>query len=68
MITNERQFKITRSQAEKLNKALSEFSLHDRAGVHPRLVQAERDALESQIADLERELDEYESLKASTLR
>lgn len=67
MITNERQFKITRSQAEKFKKALTEFSLQGRAGVHPRLIQAERDALESQIADLERELDEYESLKASDL-
>lgn len=67
MITNERQFRITRAQAEKFRKALAEFSFEDRSDVHPRLVQAERDALESQIADLDREIIEYESLRASDL-
>ena len=31
--------------------------------MHPRLLQAEREGLESRLADLRRELEEYEALK-----
>ncbi|MET3858666.1 helix-turn-helix transcriptional regulator [Rhizobium sp. OAE497] len=67
MITNERQYRITRSQADRFKKALTEFSLQKREGVHPRLVQAEREALESQISDLELELANFDSLKSQDL-
>lgn len=68
MITNERQFKITRTEAEKFRRVLQEMQsgAAQRYGVHPRLVQAEREALESQLADLETEIAEYEQLKAAT--
>jgi transcriptional regulator with XRE-family HTH domain len=67
MITNERQYKITRSEADKFRQALAdmESNLADRKGVHPRLLQAEREALESQLADLQAELTEYDRLKSS---
>ena len=65
MITNERQFRITRSKARDLAAALSGLNAgaSRQPDVHPRLVQAQREALESQLRDLESELAEYESLK-----
>ena len=65
MITNERQYGITRNKAERLARAIKEFEKkgHGHVDVHPRLVQAERDGLASQLADLKDELKEYERLK-----
>ena len=67
MITNERQYRITRNRANRFEQALEEFNADapKRAGVHPRLVQAEREAMESQLASLRGELEEYEHLKSA---
>ena len=67
MITNERQYKITRAEAEKFRQAIAEMKTGPvaREGIHPRLVQAEREALESQLGDLEIEITEYDQLKAA---
>ena len=66
MIKNERQYKITRAQAVRFSNALE--SLRKRAnadnGLHPLIAKAQEDAMSSQLADLERELREYEALKA----
>lgn len=65
MITNERQYRITAAEVERFQRAL-ERTPDEQAGrsnVHPRLLQAEREGLESQLADLRRELGEYEALK-----
>ena len=66
MIKNERQYKITRAQAARFSNALE--SLWQRAdtkdSLHPLIVKAQEDALRSQLADLDAELREYESLKA----
>lgn len=45
MITNERQYRITRKRANGFQRALEEFEADapQRADVHPRLVQAERE-------------------------
>lgn len=68
MITNERQYKITRSEANRFRKAISDLAASPaHADVHPRLVQAERDAMESQLADLQAELTEYDRLKSADL-
>lgn len=69
MITNERQYRITRNKAENFERALAEFDAEGRehAGVHPRLVQAEREAMEAQLADLRGELEVYEQLKSGVL-
>ena len=66
MITNERQYRITRANAEKFQKALDGFDQDARvqAGVHPRLVQAQREAMESQLKDLTAEMGAYERLKS----
>ena len=69
MITNERQYRITRKRAFSFAHAIEEFDdkSDERPDVHPRLLQAEREAMESQLADLREELEEYEQLKSAEL-
>ena len=59
MIKNERQYRLTKAQANRFSQTLQ--SLGESDGVHPLIVKARRAALSSQIADIERELREYES-------
>jgi transcriptional regulator with XRE-family HTH domain len=65
MIKNERQYKITRSQAENFRKAIAEMrnrlSAADSAEV--LRLKLQEDALSSQWADLEADLREYENLQ-----
>ena len=61
MIKNEWQYRITKAQADRFSQTLQ--SLGEAAGVDPLIVKAQRDALSSQIADLEEELREYRTLK-----
>ena len=67
MITNEKQYRITRKKVLGFAHAIEEFDVKsdNRADVHPRLVQAEREAIESQLEDLREELEEYEQLKSA---
>lgn len=68
MITNERQYKISRSEADRFRKAIGDLAKGPaRADVHPRLLQAEREAMESQLADLQAEIAEYDRLKSADL-
>lgn len=68
MITNERQYKITRSEADRFRKAIGDLAKGPaRTDVHPRLLQAEREAMESQLADLQAEIAEYDCLKSADL-
>ena len=66
MIKNERQYRITKAQAAKLEAALESFSAQsaDDRKTHPRLVKAQADALRSQLESLRGELREYEDIKA----
>ncbi|MCY4558104.1 MAG: helix-turn-helix transcriptional regulator [Chloroflexi bacterium] len=65
MIKNERQYRITRTQAERFTRTLEGLrSRPERAdGVHPVIAQAQVDAVSSQLADLEAELREYEAVR-----
>ena len=67
MITNERQYRTARRKADGLVRAIEEFDAKPQGwtDVHPRLIQAEREAMESQLADLREELEEYKQLKSS---
>ena len=69
MITNERQYRITAAEIERFKRALERTPAGPagRSNVHPRLRQAEREGLESQLMDLRRELEEYEALKQGTV-
>ncbi len=66
MIKNERQYRITKNQAERFSQTLASFRQRSREteGVHPRIAKAREDAVRSQLSDLEEQLREYESLKA----
>ena len=59
MIKNEKQYRFTKAQANRFSQTLR--SLGETDGVHPLIVKAQREALSSQIADLEEELHKYES-------
>ena len=48
MIKNERQYRITKAQAEKFTKALLEFMPAQQRAVHPVLRKAQVAALKSQ--------------------
>lgn len=65
MIKNERQYRITKAQAQKFSSALAQLreSPPD-PGQHPLLRKAREDAIRSQLADLCSELDEYEALRS----
>ncbi len=68
MITNEREYRITKAQAEKFRQTLAAFCPEKDSAVHPRLRQAQADALRSQLADLQAELQQYESLRSGRRR
>jgi hypothetical protein len=63
MIKNERQYRITKAQAEKFRQAIQKCKTSQPPDVHPVLRKAQVDALKSQFADLQRELTAYERLK-----
>jgi hypothetical protein len=58
VLTNERQYLVTQSQAERLRRALASF---DQKGTHAKAAKAIREGLQSQLGDLEAELAEYEA-------
>ncbi|MDQ2827678.1 MAG: helix-turn-helix domain-containing protein [Chloroflexota bacterium] len=62
MIENDLQYQITKSEADKFAEAVT-YSDEENANLHPRLRQAMRESLESQLQDLRRELAEYEALR-----
>ena len=63
MITNERQYRITRSEAERFEQALAQAE--EQGGeLDPRLRWAMREALESQLEELREELAEYDALRS----
>lgn len=64
MIKNERQYRITKAQAEKFRQTIKGFPSTQHSGVHPVLRKAQVDALKSQLADLQKELIAYEQLKS----
>ncbi len=68
MITNELQYNITRKRADQFRKAIDDLVANPsgRLDIQPLLIQAEHEALESQLADLVAELDEYERLKSKS--
>ena len=62
MIKNESQYRLTKEQMDRFSQTL--WSFGEARGVDLLIVKAQREALSSQIADLEGELREYESLNA----
>jgi ribosome-binding protein aMBF1 (putative translation factor) len=64
MIKNDRQFRITKAQAGRFERAIKETAASPHRAVHPVLRKAEMDALKSQLSDLRRDLEEYSALRS----
>lgn len=63
MIKNEKQYRITQAQARRFKDALAELGRQQRpTNITPRLWQAQRDAAEAQLLDLQQQIDAYERL------
>jgi ribosome-binding protein aMBF1 (putative translation factor) len=69
MIKNERQYRIAKAQAAKFEEALKAFAVESRNDrtTHPRLIKAQKDAMQSQLESLRRELTEYEDLESGNM-
>ena len=68
MIKNERQYRITKSQALKFERAIAGVSANPNRELHPALRKAQLDGLKSQLGDLTRELRDYELLQSGKRR
>ncbi|MFB2836544.1 helix-turn-helix domain-containing protein [Floridanema evergladense] len=66
MIKNERQYRITKAQIDKFVNALEQLASQSDSNqqVHPILRKAEADALQSQLSELRKQIEEYEALKS----
>lgn len=67
MITNERQYAITRAKAEKFRQTLAQSGRQGTKPMHPRALKAMREGIESQLQDLQDELAEYEKLQGGAV-
>lgn len=69
MITNDRQYRIAKSQIENFQESLKMISLdsEDIKDVHPRILEAEKDAINYQLKQLIDDVKEYEELKAGDI-
>ena len=66
MIKNKRQYRIANAQVAKFEAALKTFGSKSRKDqtTHPRLMKAQKDAIQSQLDSLKDELREYEELQS----
>lgn len=62
MITNERQYRITKSEIERFEQALAKVD-EQNENQHPKMRKAMRASIESQLRELREELAEYEALR-----
>jgi ribosome-binding protein aMBF1 (putative translation factor) len=67
MIKNERQYRITLTQAKKFERAVERVKSRE-AGVHPLLRKAQTEGIQSQLDDLREELKQYETVKSGAQR
>ena len=64
MIKNERQYRITKAEAEKFQGSLEGWDPTPPAGIDPLIHAAHKSAIESQLRDLQRDVAEYETLRS----
>ncbi len=69
MITNDRQYKIAKSQIENFQESLDSLALTTSTAqnIHPKLFDVQKNAIEAQLRDLLSEVTEYEYLKAGKI-
>jgi transcriptional regulator with XRE-family HTH domain len=69
MITNERQYKITRAEARRFEEAIAHAESQDGSPeIHPRLRKGMLDGLRSQLDELNEEIAQYEALRSGKIR
>jgi DNA-binding Xre family transcriptional regulator len=69
LITNERQYRITKAEAQKFEVAIATARASEpSAGVHPRIHHAMIQSLESELEILRDDLDRYEALKTGKVK
>jgi ribosome-binding protein aMBF1 (putative translation factor) len=63
LIKNEKQYRITKAQARRFEDALAELGRQERpSNITPRIWRAQREAAESQLQELQEEINVYERL------
>jgi HTH-type transcriptional regulator/antitoxin HigA len=69
MITNDRQYKIVKSQIERFQQSLDDLSVKAKKikDIHPKILEASRQAIVSQLKQLIDMVSEYESLKSGQI-
>jgi HTH-type transcriptional regulator / antitoxin HigA len=69
MITNERQFRISKAQLQKLRSSVAAFDVHEAAKASGSriLAQAELAGLQSQIEELAEQVGDYEALQSGAV-
>lgn len=67
MIANERQYRTAKLEAERFEEAIAVSDLEN-SGTHPRLRQAMREGLESELHQLREQIAEYEALRGGQVR
>ncbi len=70
MITNEKQYKISKAQAQKFLDAYEAFemSAHQKQRIAEELIDAQKQALLLQYKELAKEIEQYESLKSGEVQ
>lgn len=69
MIKNEKQFRIAKAQTRRFGEALAELARQERpSNITPGLWQAQHDAAESQLRELQEQIHAYESLGRASVR
>ena len=68
MIRNERQYRITKAQVDEFDRKARSLTETPPPGVHPRILQAQRDAIQSQLEELREGLAAYEALQRGGAR
>jgi HTH-type transcriptional regulator/antitoxin HigA len=69
MITNDRQYKITKNQIEEFESALNSISSIDISinDIHPRIVEFQKEAIQVKLKELTQEVFEYDELKSGKI-
>jgi len=69
MIKNERQYLITKAQADKFELAAANLAKRKNGSskIHPLLLKAEEEAIRAQLLELRADIEEYEALRSGKL-
>ena len=67
MITNERQYRISKAQLEKFRTAVDRVQAESKRAANPILAQAELAALQSQADELSEQIREFEALQSGAV-